>query len=111
MDRVTAIITVLLGGVFAQMISCDAQRRVQQREFNNTWLESRGDQALLARKEFVDGRRATLEEILRTAGTLSAASHDLLDITGPAFSMKGHTATDSALILAEQTRVAKEFTA
>jgi hypothetical protein len=106
-----ALITVFFGGVAAQLISCDAQRRVQEREFNNTWLKSRGDQALLARKEFVDGRRATLEEILRTAGTLSAASHDLLDITGPAFSMKGHTATDSALILAEQTRVAKEFTA
>jgi hypothetical protein len=105
-----ALITVLFGGVAAQLISCDAQRRVQQREFNNAWLKARGDQALLARKEFVDGRRATLDEILRTAGTLSAASHDLVEITGPSFSMKGHTNMNSALILAEQTRVAKEFT-
>lgn len=105
-----ALFTVLLGGVAAQLISCDAQQRVQQREFNNTWLKSRGDQALLARKEFVDGRRAALDEILRTAGTLSAASQDLLDITGPAYSMKGHTPADKDRLLAEETRVATEFT-
>jgi hypothetical protein len=106
----TTLITVLLGGVAAQLISCDAQRRAQQREFNNTWLKSRGDQALLARKEFVDGRRAALEEILRTAGTLSAASQDLIDITGPSFRMEGHTKADKDVLLAEQTRVTKEFT-
>ena len=56
------------------------------------------------------GQRAAIAEILRTAGTISATSQDLLDITGPEFSMAGHTDADKRRILEEQTRVANEFT-
>ena len=105
-----ALITVLLGGVAAQVVSCDAQRRAQQREFNNTWLKARGDQALTARKGFVDGRRAALAEIMNVIGRVAAASSDLLDITHPSFTTVGRSAQNSALMLAEQTRVANKFT-
>jgi hypothetical protein len=107
----TALVTVLLGGVVAQLVSCDAQRRSQERDFNNSWLKSRGDQALVARKEFVDSRRASLDEILRTIGDVCAASKELIDITQPSF-LAGAYKNKSALtlILAEQTRVANEFT-
>jgi hypothetical protein len=108
----TALLTVLLGGVVAQMISCDSQRRSQQREFNNGWLKARGDQALTARKEFVDGRRNSLDEILRTIGEMDAASEELVDITQPAFAMSGYkrdAKVDIKAVVAEQTRVTTRF--
>lgn len=106
-----AAMTILLGGVVGQLVSCDVQRRVQQREFNNGWLKSRGDQALVARKEYVDGRRAALDEILRTIGAMAAASDSLIDITQPSFTVRGHkNPKDGDAVFAEQTRVAVEFT-
>lgn len=104
-----AIVTVLLGGVAGQLISCNAQRRLQEREFNNAWLKARGDQALTARKEFVEGRTKALDEILRVAGAIATASDDLLYITRPSFDTKGQTIENKKLVLAEQTRVFSEY--
>lgn len=106
----TALVTVLLGGVVAQMISCDAQRRNQQREFNNGWLKARGDQALTARKEFVDGKHNSLDEILRTIGEVSAASEELIDITQPDFAIGSYKSkADIDKVVSEQTRVTTRF--
>jgi hypothetical protein len=47
-----AMVTVLLGGALGQFISCDVQNRVRERDFNDAWLKSRGEQALMARGSF-----------------------------------------------------------
>jgi hypothetical protein len=82
----TALITIFLGGVLGQFISCDVQNRLRERDFNETWLKSRGEQALAARKEFDQARRVTFEEIITTAGQMTNATEEFLYITSPAFS-------------------------
>jgi hypothetical protein len=41
----TALLTVVLGGLVGQLISCDVQNRLRERDFNETWLKARGEQA------------------------------------------------------------------
>lgn len=75
-------------------------------------MKARGDQALTARKEFVDGKRNSLDEILRTIGEMDAASEELVDITQPAFAVGGYKRTakaDIKSVVAEQTRVTTRF--
>src|SRR5437764_6648982 len=49
-----AVITVLIGGIFGQIISSSIQSSLKEREFQQAWLKERGDQALVANKEYLE---------------------------------------------------------
>src|SRR5258706_12053412 len=57
-----ALITVLIGGIAAQVINLTAQRAATRREFNNAWVKARGDQALNAYKDYVHEQLKIAEE-------------------------------------------------
>src|ERR1044071_8086338 len=50
----TAIVTTLIGGIFGAIISGIIQDGTREREFEQSWLKARGDQALVAYKEYLD---------------------------------------------------------
>src|SRR5690349_6878541 len=51
---VATLITVLIGSIAATLITGMIQRQAGIREFEQTWLRSRGDQALVSYKEYLD---------------------------------------------------------
>src|SRR5947208_267329 len=81
----TAFVTVLLGGLLGQFISCGIQNRVKEREFNDAWLKARADQALASRKEYLDARKRTFNETIGLAAEMASASEDLLYVTSPQY--------------------------
>ena len=89
-----ALVTVVVGGLAGQLISCDIQNRLKAREFNDAWLKARGDQALLARREFLDSRRNAFEQLMITAGTMANASGELIYVGSPQLSLGKLTGVD-----------------
>src|SRR6266480_3308905 len=55
----TALITVLIGGIMGNIIAATIQAGAKEREFQQTWMKARGDQALLAYKEYTDQEQET----------------------------------------------------
>jgi hypothetical protein len=81
----TALITVLIGGLFGQIITCSVQNRLKEREFQQAWLKARGDQALVAYKEYLDKEQETVTRAYGLVGSCITASSDLIEITGTGF--------------------------
>ena len=73
-----ALITVLIGGLFGQWITTVVQRGATEREFNNTWLRARGDQALSAYKDYVTEQTRVIEQIYNSVGAMISASESLV---------------------------------
>lgn len=105
----TALITVLLGGALGQFISCDVQNRLKEREFNDTWLKSRGDQALAARTEFMRTRRETFENVIATTARLANASEELLYVMSPAFKLDNLQGANRERVRAEQEKLVNAY--
>lgn len=81
----TALITVAIGGLAAQGITWLIQHRTAQREFAQTWLKARGDQALQGHTAYLQEQRLALETAYTLVGKMAAASDNLITITDPAF--------------------------
>jgi|SRR5882724_1093062 len=88
-----ALITVLIGGIAATLITGIIQwragaREFQQsqlardREFEQAWLKSRGDQALVSYKEYLDQEQALIRRAYSLIGTCTSSSDRLVGLTG-----------------------------
>lgn len=78
---VAALITVLVGGIAATLITGIIQWRGGVREFNQTWLNSRGDQALISYKEYLDQEKDLMRRTYALIGTCVSASDRLVSLT------------------------------
>ncbi len=81
----TALITVVLGGLVGTVITGLIQSRIKEREFEQAWLKARGDQALVAYKDYLEQQRETVKRVYELIGGSISASEDLIEITGPHF--------------------------
>lgn len=81
----TALITVLLGGMAGQLITCSVQNRTREREFEQAWMKSRGDQALQAYKEYVVGEQKIVERAYELIGHCISAGEEMIMTTRPEF--------------------------
>jgi len=78
---VATIITVLIGGVAATLITGIIQWRSGVREFEQAWLRSRGDQALISYKEYLDQEQALMSRTYKMIGAAISASERLVGLT------------------------------
>ena len=78
---VATLITVLIGGIAATLITGIIQWRSGVREFEQAWLKSRGDQALISYKEYLDQEQALVRRTYNLIGTAISASDRLVSLT------------------------------
>src|SRR5690349_10299963 len=71
---VATLITVLIGGIAATLITGIIQWRAGVREFDQAWLKSRGDQALVSYKEYLDQEQALMRRTYGSIGACISAS-------------------------------------
>lgn len=81
----TALVTVLIGGIFGSIISATIQSYQSDRAFRDTWLKALGDQALVAHKEYLDKQQETVGRSFGVAGGSISAAEDLITVKSPAF--------------------------
>lgn len=81
----TALVTTIVGGIFGAIISGIIQNGAKEREFEQSWLKARGDQALVAYKEYLDKEQEVVNEANALIGGCTSAADDLIEITGPNF--------------------------
>lgn len=81
----TALITVIIGGIFGQWITASFQQNEKEREFQQAWMKSRGDQALVSYKEYLDQEQEVMKRAYELIGNSIAASQDLIAQTGKDF--------------------------
>jgi hypothetical protein len=73
-----ALITALIGGAFVQWVADSIQRGAARRDFNNAWLKARGDQALLAYRDYHNDQLRALEQLYVEVGHIVSASEALV---------------------------------
>lgn len=78
---VAALVTVLIGGIAATAITGLIQWRAGVREFDQAWLKSRGDQALLSYKDYLDQEQELMRRTYALVGTCISASDRLVGLT------------------------------
>jgi|GEM_PF-3401127 len=78
---VAALITVLIGGIAATIITGIIQSTTREREFEQAWLKSRGDQALVSYKEYLDQERDLITRTYTSIGNCISASDRLTNLT------------------------------
>jgi hypothetical protein len=87
-----ALITVLIGGIAATVITGIIQWRAEvrefqqsqvtrEREFEQAWLKSRGDQALVSYKEYLDQENEIIRRTYSSIGACISASDRLIGLT------------------------------
>jgi len=81
----TALITVIIGGLVGAIITGMIQSGAKDREFEQAWIKARGDQALIAYKDYLEQQRDTVKRAYELVGNCISASDDLIDLTGPDF--------------------------
>ena len=94
----TALITVLVGGMFGQFITWTFQEKAKEREFQQEWMKSRGDQALLSYKEYLDGEQELMKHAYELVGNNVAASEDLIEITGEEYAASDNPKTKQQML-------------
>jgi hypothetical protein len=81
----TALVTVLIGGLFGGLITAMYQAAQKDREFQQSWLKTRGDQALTSYKEYLDREQELIRRAYALVGACVSASDRLAYQTGPPF--------------------------
>jgi hypothetical protein len=99
----TALITVVIGGLLGAWISGRIQTGQKDREFQQSWLKGRGDQALIAYKDYLDKQQDTVRRVYERIGTSISASDDLIELTRPEFAVTNYQS--------EQKEIMKKYRA
>lgn len=77
----TAMVTVIIGGIFGAVISGIIQAGLKERDYQQTRLKSLGDQALISHKEYLDKQQDIVKRIYEKIGTSISAAEDMITIT------------------------------
>jgi hypothetical protein len=99
-----ALVTVLIGGIMGNFIAATIQAGAKEREFQQSWMKARGDQALLAYKEYTDQEQETVKRAYELIGGCISASDDLIGLTDPTLAPGSHVGIE-----AERTSVRKNY--
>jgi hypothetical protein len=84
----TAVISVLIAGIATQIITCSVQTRLKERDTEQAYIKSRGDQALVSYKDYLDKERETVQSSYSLIGSALSASQRLIGQTGPEWTKK-----------------------
>ena len=106
-----AIITVLIGGVFGQIISSSIQSTLKEREFQQAWLKARGDQALQANKEYLEKEQEVVLHVYDLIGGCISASEDLISLTSSEFNENNYQGAKLGEIKKIRTKVYENYNA
>ncbi|MEW6210629.1 MAG: hypothetical protein AB1631_19855 [Acidobacteriota bacterium] len=90
----TALITVVIGGFVGQLITCSVQNSLKEREFQQSWMKARGDQALVAYGEFLNKQQESVKSAYELIGSCITASESLIALTGPEFAPGSHVGVE-----------------
>lgn len=76
-----ALITAVIVGIFGALISSMFQSSAKEREFQQAWLKARGDQAMVAFKDFVDRREDFVKTLFDQIGSSQTSAEDYISLT------------------------------
>ncbi len=105
----TAVITVLLGGIMANIVSCGIQNINRKKEFDNAWVQARGSQALAAYQEYLKGEQQTVKWSFDLIGTSMAAADNLINITKEDFDPAQYKGKEREKIIGQKTEIRNNF--
>jgi hypothetical protein len=117
----TAFITVLFTGIFGQCITAQFQRAAKEREyqqavdlkdreFEQAWIKARGDQALVAYKEYLDGEQEIVKRAYELIGYCISASDGLISITARSFNpYHGYVGNERKVMFEQLTSIKDRF--
>ena len=80
-----ALVTVLVGGLLASLINAWVQAQLKARETNLAIVNARGDQALVAYKDYLEKEQEIVKHAYELIGNCIADAEDLIMITGSNF--------------------------
>lgn len=101
-----AFVTVVIGGIMGNFIAATIQAGAKEREFQQAWMKARGDQALLAYKEYTDQEQEIVKRAYELIGGCISASDDLISLTDKSFAPGSHVGVE-----AQRTAMRKNFNA
>ena len=101
-----ALITVIIGGLFGSAITYMYQNAQKEREFQQSWLKARGDQALTSYKEYLDREQELVKRTYSLIGACISASDRLVSQTGPPFRAKF---TDPQRVIEQKQTIKRNF--
>jgi hypothetical protein len=81
----TALLTVVIGGLFGQVISCNIQGQLKDREYKQAKMKAKSDQDLVTHTEYLHQELDTVKRAVELIGSSVAASEDVIAITGQEF--------------------------
>jgi hypothetical protein len=76
-----ALITAVIVGLAGSLITYVFQTQTTEREFQQSWLKARGDQAMVAYKNFVESREVMINRVFNLVGSVSTASEEYLNLS------------------------------
>jgi glycerol-3-phosphate cytidylyltransferase-like family protein len=85
-----ALISFLTTGIFGSLITGMVQSGLKEREFQKEWMKSRGDQALVVYKEYLQQEQNTVNDAYGLIGRCLAASDEIIELTRPYFDPKNY---------------------
>jgi hypothetical protein len=104
-----ALITVAIGGLFGTVLTAMIQVGLREREFQQSWLKSRGDQALVAYKEYLDGELNIVQKAFEAIGKTVAAADNLVILTHPQFDPAAYADEPRKALIAQKSLHRHEF--
>lgn len=105
----TAIITVVIGGILGQMISCSIQKDLKEREFQQGQQQAANAQALIAYKEYIEQEKDTVKHAYELVGKGITSSEDLISLTSEQFSVDKFTGKDEDTIKNQRKLVREQY--
>jgi hypothetical protein len=82
----TALVTILIGGIIGGYITSEYQRKQREKEAEQAWLKLRGDQALHSFKDYLVKEQELVKRAYSLIGNCISASDRLISQTGKAYS-------------------------
>lgn len=104
----TALITVLVGGIFGTIISAIIQSESKEREFQQVWLKARGDQAMVGYKDFLEKQQETEKKVFERIGATMSASEDYITLTRPELTLYSTLSPEEKEGIEKQRTLIKE---
>ena len=104
-----AFITVVLGGLLGQWVSCSIQQSLKDREFQQAWLQARGNQALAAYEEYLEQERGTIERVYQLVGDTISSAENLISLTGLLLDLEGFSGDEYKRVSEQRVKLREAY--
>jgi hypothetical protein len=105
----TALITVLIGGLFGQYITASIQQKLKEREFQQSWLQTQGSQATTYYKEYLTEEQSVVRGAYEVVGTCISASEDLVILTRTEFDLRTYSGKAQQIVRKQKEDIRDRF--